>query len=215
MKRYRSILLACAVAVGAAVASAPAQAAEPTQCTASFHVLHDDRIGSLQLPHGGYQLKTNELTCTKASALFAQFLQDYNGVLPKPWRYSAEATGQGTFTRTRRQYFTAVRTGDAAAALPGPASSGGGSHGDLLCPGSFDVLHNDRIGRLSVPKGPYLVTLLGGNLSCGTADRLFARFLDRPDGRLGGGWVVLPSSGEFVKGSSHEGFRFKALNPVG
>jgi hypothetical protein len=215
MKRHRSILLALALSVTAALAaSAGAFAQAPvTQCSASFHVLHNDRIGGMQVPAGVYQLKTNELTCAKASVLFSEFLKDYNGVLPKPWHYTAQGPGQAQFVRGNgSQGFSAQRTGAATAALPGPVANGGGSHGDLECPGVFDVLHNDRVGGLSIPKGDYRVTLLGGNLSCGTADSLLSRFLRDPDGNLGGGWVVLPSTGEFVNGSSHNGFRIKAVN---
>jgi hypothetical protein len=215
MKRRRFPLLALAAAAMALLAtsaSALAQAPAPTQCTASFHVLHNDRIGSMQLPAGAYQLKTNELTCAKASALFAEFLKDYNGVLPKPWRYTAGSPGQGQFIRGNgAQGFAATRTGDVPAVPAGSAAAGGGIHGDLACPGAFEVLHNDRIGRLSVPKGEYRVTLLGGNISCGTADSLFARFLRDRDGKLGGGWVVLPATGEFVSGSTHNGFQIEPI----
>jgi hypothetical protein len=215
MKRRRLTLLAlaaAAIALLAPTASALAQAPAPTQCSASFHVLHNDRIGSLQLPAGAYQLKTNELTCAKASVLFAEFLKDYNGVLPKPWHYTAARPGNGQFIRGNgAQGFAAIRTGDVATAPAGAVADGGGSHGDLACPGAFEVLHNDRVGRLSVPKGEYSVTLLGGTISCSQADSLFARFLRDPDGKLGGGWVVLPATGEFVNGSSHNGFRIKPV----
>jgi hypothetical protein len=212
MKPHRSMLLALALAVGATGLTSSAASAQtaPTQCAASFHVLHNDRIGSLQLPEGHYLLKTSNLTCATASALFAEFLQDYNGVLPKRWRYSATAVGEGTFTRGSRS-FTAARSAETTPPAPGPNSQGGGSHGNLACPGTFRVLHNDRIGRLTLPKGQYRVTLLGGNLSCNAADSLFARFLNRPSGNLGGGWNVLPGTGEFVRSSSHDGFRVKQL----
>jgi hypothetical protein len=209
MKKY---LLALTLTVGAlASTSATALAQAPAQCTTSFHVLHDDRIGSMQLPAGTYQVTSEHLTCAQAPALFAEFLNDYNGVLPKPWRSTTPGRGQGVFLRGNSgQRFVVLRTGE----VPATAANGG-SHGDLLCPGAFDVLHNDRIGRLAVPKGDYRVTLLGGNLSCDAADRLFARFLRDVDGRLGGGWVLLPSTGELVNGSSHYGFRIKSVNAVG
>jgi hypothetical protein len=35
----------------------------------------------------------------------------------------------------------------------------------------FDVRHNDRVGGLRIPAGDYTVTLLGGNLTCATAER--------------------------------------------
>jgi hypothetical protein len=55
MKKY---LLVLALTVGAlASTSATALAQAPAQCTTSFHVLHDDRIGSMQLPAGAYQAR--------------------------------------------------------------------------------------------------------------------------------------------------------------
>ncbi len=93
--------------------------------------------------------------------------------------------------------------------MPGNATQGGGSHGDLLCPGTFTVENNDRIGRLRIPAGDYTITLLGGNLTCATAERYFGIFLERPSGKLPRKWVVLPRLAEFMKFSSHHGFRIK------
>jgi hypothetical protein len=206
--RPRSAVLV--LAAGAALAaSAPAQAQAPDPCSATFHVLHDDTIGELELPEGQYQLAVDGLSCARASFLFAQFLRDYNGVVPRPWRYSVEGVGRGTFDG--RGSFTVTRTADTGSggAQPGPARAGGGSHGDLACPGTFEVLHDDRIGRLRIPAGDYSITRLGANITCGRAVRLLRRFLQRPSGRLGRGWVLLPQSAEFVKFSSNHGFRIK------
>jgi hypothetical protein len=217
MKGTRTLVLGLLIAVATSLGtSATALGQDPeTQCTASFHVLHDDHIGRLQLPNGIYQLRTNELTCTKASSLFSQFLADYNGVLPRPWSYTVQGVGNGRFTRgggTGSQFFDAVRVGDATApSNPGSHTQGGGTHGALVCPASFRVLNNDRVGSLRLRRGNYQVTLLGGNLTCGTASSLFRRFLNLPSGRLPGGWVVLAASGEFVSGASHNGFRVKPL----
>lgn len=156
------------------------------------------------------------MTCAAASRLFSQFLSDFNGALPSPWRYSVEGTGRGTFSKgsgvTRLASFTVVRTGDAgSAAEPGPISQGGGSHGDLLCPGTFRVAHNDRVENLRLPEGAYTITLLGGNLTCATAERYFAIFLRHPTGKLPRRWTVLPMLGEFFRESSHHGFRVKRV----
>ena len=209
MRRTRSLALVCALtAAGAGATESAASAQTPAPCSASFHVLHDDHIGALPVPSGMYQLRTNGLTCAQASSLFAEFLQDYNGKLPKGWRYN----GENTFTRgTSGTSFTFTPQAGGTAAVPGAGAEGGGSHGDLACPGAFRVLHDDRIGRLSLPRGQYCVTLLGGTLSCAQADVLFARFLEDRDGRLGGGWRVLPASGEFLRTSTNDGFRVKSL----
>ncbi len=211
MKAVRRLALVAGLTASVALGfGAPAQA--QTTCTASFHVLHDDRIGRLSTPAGIYQLATRNLTCAQASSLFTQFLNDFDGVLPRPWRYSVQGVGRGTFTGSRGRSFTAVRTGAAnTPAQPGPASQGGGSHGDLLCPGTFEVENNDRVGQLSIPAGDYQITLLGGNLTCATAERYFGIFLDRPTGNLPRKWTVLPMLAEFFKQSSHHGFRIKRV----
>jgi hypothetical protein len=209
--RPRPAVLGLVVLVAAMLGSgAPAQAQSPTPCPATFHVLHDDVIGDLQLPAGQYQLAVDgvHVTCAQASHLFTQFLQDFDGVLPRAWSYDAVAVGEGVFTG--RGTFAVVRTGDAGGSgTTGTATTGGGSHGDLVCPGTFEVVHNDRVGRLRIPAGDYMITLLGGNLTCPTAERFFAAFLKRPRGNLPRRWVVLPRSAEFMRYSSHHGFRIK------
>jgi hypothetical protein len=151
MRRHRPIILALALAASATlVMAAPPGGAQTGQCTATFHVLHDDHIGRLSLPAGLYQLRTNGVIC-----------------------------------------------------------AGGGSHGELICPGTFDVEHHDRVGRLRIGAGESTITLLGGNLTCATAERVFGIFLSRPRGNLPRRWVVLPQTAEFMKNSSHHGFRIK------
>jgi hypothetical protein len=212
MKRRRTILAVALAAAALAAVSASAVVQAPTQCGAAFHVLHDDRIGSLQLPEGAYQLATTDVSCLRASHLFTEFLQDYNGRLPQPWRYTVQGTGQGTFIRgTSSARFTVVRTGDVTPNTPGHSTDGGGTHGALACPAAFEVEHNDRIGPLRLPRGDYRITRLGPRLSCARASNLFARFLDRPGGRLPGGWVLLPDLAEFVKGSTTYGFMVEPM----
>jgi hypothetical protein len=209
--RPRSSLLALTLAVATALAAAaPAHARAPRPCAATFHVLHDDAVGELRVPAGQYHLAVDAVSCARASQLFAEFLDDFNGVLPRPWRYSVAAPGRGTF-RGRGDRFTVTRAAGVGStgATPGPATEGGGSHGDLRCRGTFDVEHRDRVGPLRIPAGDYTITLLGGNLACTTAKGLLGRFLRRRNARLRGGWVVLAGSGEFVRSSSHHGFRIK------
>jgi hypothetical protein len=56
------------------------------------------------------------------------------------------------------------------------------------CPGTFTVLHNDRVGPMAVPGGAYTVRVTG--VSCGGAPKLIGRFLDDFDGALPGGWTT-------------------------
>ena len=58
-----------------------------------------------------------------------------------------------------------------------------------ICPATFSVLHNDRIGAIKLPKGAYRVTLLSSTMTCAQASKYFARFLQDYDGKLGGGWT--------------------------
>jgi hypothetical protein len=208
-------LLLALAAVAATVAAVTATAAGqgPTPCPATFHVLHDDRIGSARLPEGMYQLTPTSLSCAQAAHLFAEFLKDYDGRLPRPWRFTSDNPGEVSFTRgTGPDAFDALRTGDITPGTPGHTDDGGGTHGALACTASFRVQHDDRIGALRLPAGRYRITLLGPRLTCAAAARLFTRFLDRPSGRLGGGWIVLPDAGEFVNGSTSYGFSVAPLS---
>ena len=71
------------------------------------------------------------------------------------------------------------------------------------CPASFRVLHNDRIGALTLPGGAYQLRVQG--LSCARAANLFPVFLDDYDGRLPNGWsagVRGRGRGVFRRGSA-------------
>ena len=207
MRRTRSVVLVLALAAAAALGGAASASAQAVACPATFHVLHNDRIGDLSLPQGHYRISTEDITCARASHLLTEFLEDYDGKLHKPWRYTVDGVGSGTFSG--RGVFTVVRLPAGTPPVPGSATQGGGSHGDLLCAGTFTVENDDRIGRLRIPAGEYTITLLGGNLTCATAERYFGIFLERPSGKLPRKWVVLPRLAEFMRFSSHHGFRIK------
>jgi hypothetical protein len=206
--------LAGMAAAGAAVLAfaSPAQAA-PVTCPGTFHVLHNDRIGALQIPAGHYALVVvddRRLSCAAASDLFRQFLEDYNGRLPRPWVVN---NATGTFYRGR----LGSPTGFAFAAANTPSGGGGGGrhpYSGTTCPAYFRVLHNDHIGRLSLPAGQYRITLLAtGRLSCSRASTLFANFLQLYTGRLPSPWRLDVSTATFSAGQ-HVGFRVKrAVGP--
>lgn len=70
----------------------------------------------------------------------------------------------------------------------------------IRCASTFRILHNDHIGRLSLPRGNYRITILSsGRPSCAQASALFMRFLEDYDGRLPGGWRVAVASSTFVR----------------
>jgi hypothetical protein len=207
------------VVLGAIGLAAPGgAAAAETKCPFTFRVEHNDRIGSLQLPAGNYNifvLNQAKLSCSQATDLFRQFLEDWDGRLPRPW---INVKGTATFTRGSGSdigFRVAKATG-------GGGGGGGGGHGANTCPSFFTVLHNDHIGRFRIAAGPYRITLLAvGRLSCARAARLLASFLQDYNGRLSGGWILDRETGTFsLRGSRTVGFRIKAavgppVNPNG
>jgi hypothetical protein len=209
LTRLAGLVAATAVAL---VLASPAQAQQVT-CPGTFQVLHNDRIGPLQIPAGHYAIiliDQRRLSCAEASDLFRQFLEDYTGRLPRPWFLDPET---GTFRRG-----PGSRTGFSFGAPNTPSGGGGGGRypvSGTACPGYFQVLHNDHIGRFPVPAGPYRITLLGARrISCAGAAQLFAQFLQDFNGRLPRPWILDRTTGTFLRGSLHIGFRVKgAVGP--
>jgi hypothetical protein len=209
-ERTRSLLLAAAV-LTAALLTAPgtASAQAPATCPDTFEVLHDDTVGALYLPKGNYTvtlLNSAALSCTDASDLLRQFLEDYDGRLQRPWVVNARTA---TFTRG---------AGGTVGFSVAPASSGGGGGGGghhptgTICPGTFHVLHDDHIGTFAVSEGQYLITLLSvGRITCSKAAAYLARFLDDYDGVLPTPWFLDPETGSFMRGARNVGFRIKEL----
>lgn len=196
----------------AAVLLLPASASAATQkCPDTFRVLHDDSIGKLQLPKGHYRLtllRKNKLTCSKASSLFTKFLEDYDGKLPGKWKARVNAAA---FVRGNSGVgFSVKRVGK-------KHGGGGGRHpaqGGRRCPATFEVLHNDRIGKLKLPKGDYYITrLTADSPSCTRSAQLFAKFLEDTSGDLPPNWRLALGRAKFIKRTTGgDGFRVK---PVG
>jgi len=194
-------------------ASAPSNTATTTPvsggiCPATFQVLHDDHVGDLEIPAGKYILTltgTGRMTCDQAATNLARFLQDYDGILPRPWFLDPET---GTFLNgTINNGFTLEPLvgdppGRLTLKLPGDGTP---------CPGYFTVQHNDVLGKLKVRKGNYLfVPLANSNLSCQRVVDLIREFLALPDASLPSPWVVDTSTGTLRKGKrSKVGFRLK------
>jgi len=212
-ERTRPLLLAIAVLTAAALgAPGSASAQAPSTCPSTFEVLHDDTVGALYLPRGAYTitlLSPGALSCAEAADLFRQFLEDYDGRLPRPWVVDAQGAA-----------FTRGANGSVGflVASAGTGGGGGGGHHPTgaACPGTFRVLHNDYIGSFSIPKGNYRITLLGvGRISCSKASAYFARFLEDYDGVLPRPWFLDTETGSFLRGSRNVGFRIKKwVGPV-
>ncbi len=185
LNRVLQLMAPAALAAGVFLPAGPAAAA--TDCPGTFQVLHDDRIGAMTLPAGPYRISVDRLTCRSASTLFADFLQDYDGVLPVPWRANA---ARRSFTDGSSGFrVRPVGSGPNPPGPPGPPSP-------VVCPGTFSVLHNDRIGALPFPRGRYTITVLTGTagLPCAQAASDFARFLQYPRGVLPTPWTTAATS---------------------
>ena len=208
MTRIQRTLAGLVATVALALALAPSASAAEATCPGTFQVLHNDRIGAMQLPAGPYTitvLDSATMGCTEASQLLSQFLEDWDGRLPRPW-----------VANNSTQTFTAGRNSTVgfrvAQGEPTPPTPPNPPHppSSRVCAGYFTVLHNDRIGSFSIPQGRYRITLLGyAGVTCSQASRFFARFLQDFDGVLPRPWLLDPSTGSFMKGSRHIGFRIK------
>src|SRR6201996_1418036 len=102
-RHSRTVILAAVgllAALGVMLLSRPAGAATPTSCP-GFRVLHNDRIGAAVFPAGTYtvNLEGEGLNCKSSAELFARFLEDFDGILPKPWKVAGEASGKAAFLR--------------------------------------------------------------------------------------------------------------------
>ncbi len=203
-----SVIAGVLAALVLAVVPGAASAQAPTACPSSFTVLHDDKIGALSVPAGHYRLTASGLSCDAASDRFRQFLEDFDGRLPRPWTLDADTA---TFTGGSASF--------SIARMSAPSGGGGGRHPatGTLCPGTFEVLHDDRIGSFRVPAGAYTIQLLAhGNLSCAQATGRLSAFLQDFDGRLPRPWVLDPVTGTFLRGSANSGFRIApASTPSG
>ena len=195
--RVAALVLALAAIVSFCLGHASPGRAATVSCPGTFQVEHDDRIGSLSLPAGAYNIRATGVSCAASSQLFAQFLNDWDGRLPGSWRTTVQGVGRGTFTGPGGQAFAVQRGG---------GGTGGG--GTLVCSQRFVLTQNDRIGPLVIKKGRYIIDRLGPlSPSCAQATSLFHGFLMDFDGVLPNGWTVLQNDATFVRGSVSYGFR--------
>ena len=177
-------------------------------CPSYFTVVHNDHIGSFAIRNGRYRitlLSVGRISCAKASNAFARFLQDFDGILPRPWSVDPST---GTFMRGSRYVGFRIKPWSG----PLPPGGGGGRHPSTggKCPGTFRVVHSDRIGQLRLPRGPYLITAFG-SVSCAQASTQFTSFLNNDyTGVLPRPWRLQVTTGSFLRGSgSKNGFRVK------
>ncbi|HEY5942653.1 MAG TPA: hypothetical protein VIT89_07330 [Solirubrobacterales bacterium] len=190
-RRLAAAFSAALVVALALVALGGAGSAAAATCP-SFKVLHDDRIGTVVLPAGNYEVTTDTgLSCQAASQLFSRFLQDWDGNLPKPWRAVAEGSGKASFTRPGLPGFSVSRSG---------ASGGGSSELGRLCPDAYTVNAASNIGPLFFAKAQYLLYIPARSaITCRRAAVLFTRFLAAPGGMLPAQWRMKSQTATFFK----------------
>jgi hypothetical protein len=84
------------------------------------------------------------------------------------------------------------------------------SHKNWACPGiGFTVLHNDRSGGITLPKGAYTVS--SATMSCKAASQDFTYFLDHYQGQIPGwtGHQIAPGYGTYTNNRTHQSFTVK------
>jgi hypothetical protein len=203
-KRLAAALVASLALLGVSAAGPAAAASCP-----SFRVLHDDRVGPASLPAGNYAVTVETgLSCAASTKLLARFLEDYDGVLPRPWKVLAEGSGKASFTRPGQPGFSVSRE-------PGGGGGGGNNLLGKLCGGTFTVNAGSRVGPLFFPKGQYLLYLPPRSaITCRRASVLFTRFLSQPGGTLPFPWRLLNQTATFYKPvhPRRSAFRVEPLN---
>jgi len=208
----RKIALVPALAAVALVATAFAPAGAGAAGCPSFRVLHNDRIGPAVLPAGNYSVTpapSSALNCANASRLFTRFLEDWDGVLPRPWRVVSQGRGRAAFRRAGALGFTVARIG---------GGGGGNNRLGVLCRNSFTVNTGTRVGPLQFPRGEYLLYIPPrSGISCRRASVLFTRFLGAPGGRLLNPWRVRVQTATFFKPAhaARSAFRVEAATGAG
>ena len=182
-----------------ALAGAAAGAGAASSVVNALLLTQNDRIGPLVIKKGRYildRLGPFSPSCSQALSLLKSFLMDFDGVLPNGWVLLPD---DGSFVRGSVSYGFRLE--------PDPQGGGGNRFPTTTtrCPATFRVLHNDRIGALSFPAGPYRVSIYkDSNITCPQSTQLFAAFLQRPDGSLPTPWVINVATGSFRRGQSSQ-----------
>src|ERR1700761_1233186 len=205
------LVAAAALLFGARPAEATVGTATPTTCP-GFEVLHNDRIGAAVFPQGVYTitLQASDLSCKSSAGFFARFLEDYDGILPKPWKITNEGSGKASFLRGAVPGFSVELTGKDK---PPPVNPDLGK----LCPDTFKVNATAIAGSLRFTKGSFLIYLPAGTgITCNRAAVLFNRFL-AVNGPLPQPWKLTNQTATFYKPSNptRSAFRIEPLNGSG
>jgi hypothetical protein len=213
-----ALIAALALAVVARPADAAvAPTAKPQACP-SFRVLHNDRIGPAVFPAGNYTitLESASLDCKTGGELFARFLEDFDGVLPTPWKVQPEASGKASFVRGALPGFSVELTKKQTS---GEIEKEGATNPDLgtLCRNPFTVNHTTTLRPLRFTKGRFLIYLpAGSTITCEGAVALFQRFLGNSP-NVPSPWKLTTQTATFYKPASptRSAFRIEPLSGSG
>jgi len=198
MTRYGARLAAAfaAVALLAALSAGSASAGVGQKCPGTFRVLHNDKIDNLSVPAGRYKVTVKRMSCQSASDYFKQFLAADQNKLPKGWRLIKAK--QKFKNKKQNIAFRIKRVG---------GGGGGGSTGN--CPGTFQVLHNDKINNLSIPAGKYRIRVK--RMACQSASNYFKQFLGAPGNKLPKGWKLIKAKQKFQRKNADYSFRISKV----
>jgi hypothetical protein len=225
-RRSRAVLIALTAliaVVALAIAAGPAGAAPkpmtpaPKSCP-GFQVLHNDRIGAAVFPAGNYKINLEDATldCKTGGELFARFLEDFDGVLPTPWKIAAEGSGKASFLRGTQAGFSVELTKKQTS---GEIEKEGATSPDLgtLCRNPFTVNHTTTLRPLRFTKGQFLIYLpTGSTINCEQAVSLFQRFLGNSP-NVPSPWKLTSQTATFYKPASptRSAFRIEPLEGAG
>jgi hypothetical protein len=172
-------------------------------CSSSFQVLHNDQIGTVKIPSGQYTLMPTGVTCKNTAILLSRFLNDFDGILPDGW--SVASGNNIRFVKAgTAESFQIRRT-----VKP---SSGGRNISNGACPGTFSVLHNDKIGALKLKAGQYKITTKG--LLCWFDATKLAYFLNyNSSGKLPKPWTIDVAAKQITRSPNHY-FSLKYTGPL-
>jgi uncharacterized spore protein YtfJ len=166
----------------------------------NFRVVHNDRINGVPFPAGNYKMSVKRMACQQATDYFRQFLQNNQNDLPKGWRLFSKRL---KFKNKKQNIAFRVKR-------IGGGGGGGGGGGSMTgrCPGTFQVLHNDRINNLPVPAGNYQIKVK--RMACQQASDYFKQFLGAD--KVSQGWKVIKAKKKFRNKKQNIAFRIKQVS---
>jgi hypothetical protein len=171
-----------------APANAPGSDIQNGTCPGNFTVLHNDKIGTLKLKAGQYQISTKGLYCWFDVQKLAYFL-DYNesGKLPSPWTV---VPALNKIQRSPNHYFRLKYLGN----------SGGGNHpsGMIRCSKKLSVTTPGVLAGMQFPRGSYYINV-GPGTTCAGAGTLFDSWLAA--GAVSNSWKVDSQTATFTLNS--------------